>query len=103
MQQLFHFPIQGISAARSIPFAIKGDRAWVEQYIKLEEFTDLFGGYATWRPPDVPTEMMGGEALGVWGNRNISRFRRILRERGAEFEVINGEGPRQDIWTKTTI
>ena len=99
MQQLFLFPVQWISAARSTPFAIKGDRTWIEQYIKIEEFIDLFGGYATWRPPDVPTEMMRGEALGVWGKRNISRFRRILRERGAEFEVVNGEGPKQYIWT----
>ncbi len=99
MQQLFQFPVQWISDARSIPFAIKGDRTWVEQYIKAEEFSDLFGGYATWRPPEVPTEMMRGEALGVWGKRNISRFRRILRERGAEFEVVSDEGPTQSIWT----
>lgn len=99
MQQLFHFPVDWTSAAKSVPFAIKGDRPWIEQYIKIDEFLDLFGGYATWRPPDVPTEMMHGEALGVWGKRNISRFRRILRERGAEFEVIDGEGPKQHIWT----
>lgn len=98
-QQLFVFPVHWISAVRSIPFAIKGDRAWIEQFIKVDEFSDLFGGYATWRPPDVATEMMRGEALGVWGRRNISRFRRILRERGAEFEVVNEEGPKQHIWT----
>lgn len=99
MQKLFQFQVNWISAARSIPYAIKGDRIWIEQYIKADEFIDLFGGYATWRPPDIPTEMMSGEALGVWGNRNISRFRRILRERGAEFEVVNDEGPIQQIWT----
>ena len=98
MQQLFYFPAQWIMDARSVPYVLKGDREWIERYIPIDEFLDLFGGYATWRPPDEPSEVMG-EGLGVWGNRNISRFRRILRERGAEFEVINGEGPAQHIWT----
>lgn len=99
MQQLFHFPVNWASTRRSIPFATKGDRIWIEQFMKADEFMDLFGGYATLRPPDSTTEMMLGEAIGVWGKRNISRFRRILRERGAEFEVVEGEGPKQQIWT----
>ncbi len=82
----------------SKPYAIKGDRKWIELYIAIDEFLELFGGYVTWRPPDEPTDAMG-EGLGVWGRRNISRFRRILRERGAEFEVVDSEGPKQHIWT----
>jgi hypothetical protein len=99
VQQLFQFPATWISEQRSIPLVIKGDRKWIEQFISVDELGEIFGGYATWRPPDEPTEMMRGEGLGVWGKRNISKFRRILRERGAEFEVIDGEGPKQRIWT----
>ncbi|MBK7393407.1 MAG: hypothetical protein IPI64_08920 [Chloracidobacterium sp.] len=98
-QQLFQFPRTWISDQRSVPLVIKGDREWIEQYISVDEFAEMFGGYATWRPPDDPTDMMRGEGLGVWGKRNISRFKRILRERGAEFDVVDGEGPKQQIWT----
>lgn len=85
---------------QSEPYVIKGDRKWIELYIPIDEFLVLFGGYATWRPPDEPSESMG-EGVGVWGKRNISRFKRILRERGAEFEIVDGEGPTQHIWTTT--
>jgi hypothetical protein len=77
---------------------IKGSREWIERYIQIKEFDEIFGGYVTYRPPDIPSEMMDGEGLGVWGKRNVSRLRRILRERGAEFEVIDNEGPKQDVW-----
>jgi len=40
---------------------------------------------------------MPGEGLGVWGRRNVSKLRRILRERGASFKVVDGEGPVQQI------
>jgi hypothetical protein len=101
MQQLFFFPAPWILDDRSVPYVIKGDRQWIERYIRVEEFLDLFGGYVTWRPPDVPSDMMKGEGLGVWGRRNVPRFRRVLRERGAEFEVVNGEGPKQHLWTRS--
>lgn len=91
----FETPLLGIN--RSAPLAIKAERNWVEQFIPISEFDLLFGGYATWQP----TEELG-ETLGVWGKRNVSRFRRILKERGAEFEVIDGEGPRQHPWVLTS-
>src|SRR4051794_4671268 len=88
-QQVFQFRAEWFADGRSAPLVIKADRKWIEQYISPDEYSELFGGYATWRPPDKPTPMMRGEALGVWGRRNVSRFRRILRERGADFVVVN--------------
>jgi hypothetical protein len=91
----FETPIHG--NRRSIPIVIKADRNWVERFIPITEFETLFGGYITWQP----TEQIG-ETLGVWGKRNVSRFRRILEERGADFLVVNGEGPEQHPWVLTT-
>ncbi|PYS98140.1 MAG: hypothetical protein DMF63_17120 [Acidobacteria bacterium] len=102
MQELYYFkaPLLNKHSATAI---LKGSREWIERYIQLNEFGDRFGGYVTWRSPDIPTDQMAGEGLGVWGQRNISRLRRILRERCAEFEIINGEGPKQDLLIIATV
>lgn len=91
----FDSPILGYN--RSIPAVVKGELEWVAQFIPVAEFQELFGGYITWHPTDEI-----GETIGVWGKRNVSRFRRILRERGAEFEIVNDEGPIQRPWVVTT-
>ena len=91
----FNAPLLGYT--RSIPAVVKCERQWVDQFIPLDEFEELFGGYITWRP----TEEIG-ETIGVWGDRNASRFQRTLRERGAEFDVVDNEGPKQSIWVVTT-
>jgi hypothetical protein len=91
----FEAPLLGYQ--RSIPAVVKGERAWVEQFIPLAEFKSLFGGYVTWHPTDEIAE-----TLGVWGKRNVSRFRRVLRERGAEFDLVHGEGPDQRLWVVIT-
>lgn len=92
---LFETPLHG--DRRSVPVVIKADRKWVEGFIPIREFETLFGGYITFQP----TEEVG-ESLGVWGKRNVSRFRRILRERGVDFAIVNGEGPRQHPWVLTS-
>src|SRR4051794_13376878 len=94
---LFTFQTGLLGARRSTPVVIKGSRLWMEQYIRLEEFGGLFGGYVLWREASVKSKEIPGEALGVWGRRNVSRLRRILRERGAVFQVIEEEGPSQQI------
>lgn len=101
MQHLYHFHASWITDKRSAPMVLKGSREWIERYIPMSEFTDLFGGYVTWRPPETPSDQMRGEGLGVWGRRNVSRLRRLLRERGAEFEVVNGEGPKQNLLVRS--
>jgi hypothetical protein len=88
--RLYVFEAALLGDTRSTPAVIKGELQWVEQFIPIVDFEVLFGGYIAWHP----TEEIG-PTIGVWGKRNISRFRRILKERGASFEVIKGEGPSQ--------
>jgi hypothetical protein len=98
VQNLFRFQTALLGNKRSAPVIIKGSREWIERYMTLTEFEEIFGGYILYRPPDIPSDIMEGEGLGVWGKRNVSRLTRILRERGAEFEVVEDEGPKQDVW-----
>jgi len=97
LNSLFSYQSHLLGDKRSSPIVIKGSRDWIEKYIPFNEFTQIFGGYLLLREPSEPSEAMPGEGLGVWGKRNASRLRRILRERGAEFEVVEGEGPAQKI------
>jgi hypothetical protein len=97
MNSLFTFRAPLFGEKRSAPVVIKGSRQWVEGFIPLREFAELFGGYALWRPSERKTNEILGEALGVWGHRNVSKLRRILRERGAVFQVVEGEGPPQEL------
>jgi hypothetical protein len=87
---LFIFQAHQFGADRSPVSVIKGDRKWIEQYISLEEFPQLFGGYILWHAPTEHFPEMPSEAIGVWSKRKASRLRRILRERGAVFHVIEG-------------
>jgi hypothetical protein len=61
---------------------IDGERSFVEQYIPLDEFDLLFGGNMRLTDPSGKTEFVG-----VWGRQAISHFKRVLRQRGAEFVV----------------
>ncbi len=65
---LFNYQTELLGQKRSAPIVIKGSRRWIEQFIPLKEFGDLFGGYVLWRPPDQKTAQMPDEAVGVWGN-----------------------------------
>lgn len=94
---LYKFEAPLLGYMRSNPAVIKGERDWVEQFIPIAEFEKLFGGYITWRPSDEIDE-----TIGVWGRRNVKRFQRILKERGAEFDVVDNEGPKQSPWVATT-
>ena len=97
MNILFTYQTHLLGANRSPVSVIKGNRQWIEQYVSLEEFPHLFGGYILWREPKEHIPEMQGEALGVWSKRKASKLRRILRERGAIFKVIEGEGCYQQI------
>ena len=94
---LYQFRADWFTDNRSQPFVIKAPREWCERFIPLDEFHRLFGGYVLWSPPMTPTDQMPGEAIGVWGRRNMSRLRRILRERGARFTTIDDAGPPQPV------
>jgi hypothetical protein len=66
----------------------QGERTFVEQFISIAEFSKLFGGFIACRSLDGKEEY-----LGVWKVRTVQRFKRLLRERGAIFEVKKERPP----------
>jgi len=56
-----------------------------------------FGGSAYYR-----NEATGEAYLAVWGARNGSRFRRLLRESGAILQIVSGEPPARLIWQNSS-
>lgn len=77
---------------RSIRVVIRGNREEIENYIHLDEFSELFGGFIIWGS-QLPVELPATQWLGVWGSRTARRFRRILRERGARLTCVRETGP----------
>ena len=78
---------------REAGFAPAGDtvvsiarRAAVKRYMSKDEIDAAFSGHVTYHQP------LWKLYIGVWGQRNGSRFRRFLRERGAEL-VLHYEEP----------
>ena len=61
-------------------------RRGLTRFMSKREVSRAFGGCAVYRRPLWTT------FVGVWGERNGSRFRRFLRERGAEL-TIHKEAP----------
>ena len=61
---------------------LDGERTFIERYIRLDEFDSLFGGKM------LLVDASGqSEFVGVWGRQATSRFKRVLKERGAEFVI----------------
>lgn len=96
-QEIYQFRSHWFTDGRAERIVVKASEAWVFQFIPFSEFSPLFGGYARWHEPRTPTAHMPSHAIGVWGRRNVSKFRRILKERGATFTVVEGEGPEQHL------
>jgi len=65
---------------------LDGERAFIERYIRLDEFGTLFGG-------NMCSTDRGGQSefVGVWGRQAVSRLKRVLRQRGAEFVVRHAD------------
>ena len=61
-------------------------RRAMEPFMSKSEVSRAFGGCAVYR------RSLWTTFVGVWGDRNASRFRRFLRERGAEL-AIHKEAP----------
>lgn len=59
---------------------LDGERRFIERYVRLDEFEPLFGGKMLLRDASGKSEF-----IGVWGRQAMSRFKRVLKERGAEF------------------
>jgi len=70
-----------------------GRREQIEHLLGTGTLEALFFGYAEY------TDDQDGRFLGVWGARNASRLRRLLREQGAEVTVHHAPPPaRLRIW-----
>jgi hypothetical protein len=81
MDYIYEFMSNWYSDGRSEHPVCQGRRVFVERFIPLAEFDGLFGGYV------LSADSSDEEYLGVWSRRMCSRFRRLLRERGAQFET----------------
>jgi hypothetical protein len=81
MEQIYDFMSDWYSDGRSEHPVCQGRRSFVERFIPQGEFSELFGGYV------LSEDSSGEEFLGVWSRRTGQRFRRILRERGAQFTI----------------
>ena len=85
------------------------ERAEMERFIPKDEVAWAFSGHAVYRCTErgclIPLIMAllrrRSTYVGVWGRKNASRFRRFLRERGADLK-IHREAPanlRLVYWT----
>ena len=81
MEKIYEFKSSWYSDGRSEHPVCQGRRRFVEQFILQREFSALFGGYV------LSEDTSGEEFLGVWSRRTGQKFRRILRERGAQFTI----------------
>ena len=79
MEKIYAFMSEWYSDKRPEHPICQGRRSFIEQYIPRREFSELFGGYV------LSEDSSGEEFLGVWSRRTAQKFRRILRERGAQF------------------
>lgn len=70
-------------------------QSFVLQFISMEELRDHFGGYIACF--DKPNSAEGVRYIGVWGKDKTGKFKRILRERGAEFDVCKIDGETRKI------
>jgi hypothetical protein len=73
----------------SEPTVCVGPISFVSTIIGKRELAAMFGGYIVYTDDDTNTDF-----LGVWGVRNASKFRRILREGGGSFTLRRGFPPR---------
>jgi hypothetical protein len=63
---------------------IDGDRTFINRYIRPDEFDLLFGGKMLLTDPSGKAEF-----IGVWGRHAVRHFKKVLRQRGAEFVVLH--------------
>jgi hypothetical protein len=75
-------------------YIICGEKAFIAKYIKKQEFAELFGSYVIWKVKNKNWFFSDYLSIGVYGKRNASRLKRILRERGAEFRIVEGLEPK---------
>lgn len=70
---------------------VDAERPFVDSYIDRDEFAELFGGFLISEDLEDPPK----QYRGVWGKEKVRKFKRVLRERGAEFEVCRIDGSQR--------
>lgn len=65
-----------------------GEASFIERYMHLDDLILPCGGWIA-----LTDDVTGRTYLGVWGSRNAKRFRRMLRERGANIAIVRGDQP----------
>ncbi len=88
MERLYEYESNFYTGGRSEKFVCQGRKSFVENFIIQKEFHELFGGFIL-----SGDDESGEEYVGVWGKRKCRKFRRILRERSAEFISTNDNLP----------
>jgi hypothetical protein len=69
----------------------------IQAFGSVDALNTYFGGHMTFGRVTSSNEF-----LGVWGNRNTGRFRRILRERLGDLEVVHSKPPARHSGTSLT-
>ncbi len=62
---------------------VDAETTWSNQYIKCDEYRQLFGGFIS--TGDAGTKP--NRYRGVWGKDKVRKFKSVLRQRGAVFTV----------------
>jgi len=88
MEKFYEYESNFYTDGRSEKFVCQGRKSFIEKFVVQKELSKLFGGFVL--SEDVES---GEEFIGVWGKRKCQKFRRILRERGAEFMLANDHLP----------
>lgn len=84
-EELVQYRSSWFSDGRSERLVCQGRSSFIGQFFNKDELMALFGGFC------LSEDAAGEEYLGVWGRRRCSHFRRLLRERGADFVLVPRE------------
>lgn len=69
----------------------------IQTFGSVTAFSNYFGGYTSYG-----RSLMSNQFLGVWGNRSAGRFRRIMRTKLGELEIMHAKPPERWAGSITT-
>jgi len=85
VNKLYQYKIQGNRNKKLYLYSIEGDIAWMDLYLKGNYY--YIEGYYRRPMADPNNNEVYTEFVGSSGKRNVQKFKRLLRENGAVFEV----------------
>ena len=71
-------------------YFLEVDESQLTEWISRREVSELFGGLGISIRPDPADPENVITTIQIYGKRNCSRFRRIVKELGAELKIIRG-------------